>query len=78
MYEYLPTSIYRNKDLLVSTEINTCYFVFSDEVPTVVLQRWPLACNFYDGDLLMGPVPTLFASIPDEAVRNLIANKEKV
>ena len=51
---------------------------FSDEVPTVVLSKWSLHADYFDGDLLSGPVPLLFAENPEEAIANMLANKEKV
>lgn len=34
---------------------------FSDNVPTVLLKSWPLDATLFDGDLIAGPVPTLFS-----------------
>ena len=34
---------------------------FSDNVPTVLLASWPLDVNMWDGEILAGPVPTLFS-----------------
>jgi hypothetical protein len=44
----------------------------------VVLSKWSLHADYFDGDLLSGPVPLLFAENPDEALANMLANKEKV
>ena len=30
-------------------------------MPTVLVKEWPLVCTMFNGDQLMGPVPTLFA-----------------
>jgi len=32
-----------------------------DRVPTVLVKEWPLTCNMFNGDHIIGPVPTLFA-----------------
>jgi hypothetical protein len=32
-----------------------------DRVPTVLVKEWQLTCTMFDGDQLLGPVPTLFA-----------------
>jgi hypothetical protein len=32
-----------------------------DRVPTVLVKEWQLTCSMFDGDQLLGPVPTLFA-----------------
>ncbi len=47
-------------------------------VPTVKLAEWPLRCEFFDGDLLDGPVPTLFAEDGDAALNAMQASPEKV
>jgi hypothetical protein len=37
------------------------YSLCRDRVPTVLVKEWPLLTNMFDGDQIMGPVPTLFA-----------------
>jgi hypothetical protein len=49
-----------------SNKINNIIFCFRDRVPTVLVKEWPLAlvpgpCTMFNGDSIMGPVPTLFA-----------------
>ncbi len=39
----------------------------SDNLPVIKLQTWPLAAELFDGDILKGPIPTLFADAPEEA-----------
>jgi hypothetical protein len=34
---------------------------YRDRVPTVLVKEWQLTCTMFDGDQLLGPVPTLFA-----------------
>jgi hypothetical protein len=38
-----------------------------DRVPAVLLAEWLLACCMFDGDYVLGPVPTLFSDRPDVA-----------
>ena len=42
------------------------------------LVEWPLQCNMWDGELLAGPVPTLFAETPDVALDALKSDLGKV
>ena len=46
-------------------------------MPTIKLGEWALQCNMWDGDLLAGPVPTLFADTPDVAVDALKSDPGK-
>jgi hypothetical protein len=41
--------------------INNIAKYFRDRVPTVLVKEWPLVCTMFNGDSIMGPVPTLFA-----------------
>lgn len=41
-------------------------------MPTVKLATWPMRCELFDGDLLDGPVPTLFTE-DAEAAKNAIS-----
>ena len=34
---------------------------FRDNVPSVLLGSWPMDASMWDGELLTGPVPTLFS-----------------
>jgi len=36
-------------------------YVCRDNLPTVLLTKWPLHGNMWDGEILYGPVPTLWA-----------------
>ncbi len=45
----------------MNVNINKTVFMFSDNVPTVRLAEWPLTASMWDGELLNGPVPTLFS-----------------
>ena len=42
------------------------------------LSSWPLRCEMFDGDLLDGPVPTLFAEDEEAAVEAISKAPEKV
>jgi len=35
--------------------------VFSDNVPTILLAKWPLEASIWDGEVLCGPVASLFS-----------------
>ena len=35
---------------------------FSDNVPTIYINTWPLSATLFDGEIAGGAVPTLFAS----------------
>ncbi len=38
---------------------------YRDNIPTIRLASWPLSCEMFDGDLIAGPVPTMFAEDPE-------------
>ncbi len=42
-----------------------------------MLQEWELLCSLFDGDVVSGPVPTLFSERPDAARAALEADPEK-
>ncbi len=46
-------------------------------MPTQLVASWPMSCDMFDGDVLAGPVPTLFAEDPDEAVDAITADPGK-
>ena len=48
-----------------------------DTTSTVLLQEWHLSTEVFDGDILDGPVPTLFATDVEEAAAALTANPGK-
>jgi hypothetical protein len=52
--------------------------LFSDILPTIHLQKWPLEATLFDGLFLLGPVPTLFAEDPQATEASLKSNPEKV
>ena len=52
--------------------------LFSDAVPRVLIKSWPLNADMFDGDVMAGPVPTLFAVDEDEAIDAMMENPEKV
>ncbi len=39
--------------------------MYRDNIPTIRLASWPLSCEMFDGDLIAGPVPTMFAEDPE-------------
>ncbi len=46
-------------------------------MPTVLLAEWGLACSMFDGDVISGPVPTLFSDRPETARAALDSDPEK-
>ena len=48
-----------------------------DTTSTVLLQEWHLSTEVFDGDILDGPVPTLFATDVEEASAALTTNPGK-
>ncbi len=48
-----------------------------DRVPAVLLAEWNLACEMFDGEVISGPVPTLFSDRPEAAKAALVGDPEK-
>jgi hypothetical protein len=46
-------------------------------VPAVLLAEWNLACEMFDGEVISGPVPTLFCDRPEAAKAALSNDPEK-
>ncbi len=42
-----------------------------------MLAEWSLACEMFDGDVISGPVPTLFSDRPEAAKAALSNDPEK-
>jgi hypothetical protein len=36
------------------------FSLYRDNVPTICLAQWPMDTTLWDGDVIAGPVPTLF------------------
>jgi hypothetical protein len=51
--------------------------MYRDNVPTQLVGSWPLTCNMFDGEVLAGPVPTLFAESVEEALEAITADPTK-
>jgi hypothetical protein len=51
--------------------------LFSDNVPAVNIGSWPLEVSMFDGDLMAGPVVSLFAEDIEEARRNVTSNPQR-
>ncbi len=43
----------------------------------MLLSEWNLTCEMFDGDVVSGPVPTLFSDRPDAAKMALANDPEK-
>ena len=52
--------------------------MFSDTVPCILVKSWDLDGEFFDGDALAGPVPTLFSANPPASLEAMAATPEKV
>ena len=50
------------------------YYVNRDHVPAILLGSWLLEAALWDGDVIAGPVPTIFAEDPTKAMHVLLAN----
>ncbi len=50
----------------------------SDTVPCVLIKSWNLDGEWFDGDILAGPMPTLFLTNPPATLEAIIAAPEKV
>jgi hypothetical protein len=42
-------------------------------VPTICLARWPLDATLWDGDVIAGPVPTLFTEEVEAGTKAILA-----
>jgi hypothetical protein len=51
--------------------------MFRDNVPAVCVARWDLEATMYDGDIMAGPVVTLFTDDEDGARSCLVANPQR-
>jgi len=50
---------------------------FSDNIASMSLQSWDLDTNQFDGELLAGPIPTLFSEDVATSTTNIMANPLK-
>jgi hypothetical protein len=62
----------------ISVQLDECISVHRDNIPTVVIQKWPLQATLFDEKVLAGPVPILFAEDMDSARENMMADMAKV
>jgi len=51
--------------------------LFSDNIASMSLQSWDLDTNQFDGELLAGPIPTLFSEDAATSATNIMANPLK-
>jgi hypothetical protein len=66
------------ESIITSTSVKlTFYSVCSDNVPAVLIKSWPLASTMWDGDVLAGPVPTLFAEDVEASREAFLDNMAK-
>ena len=52
-------------------------FIYSDNLPTVLIKSWPLEADLFDGDLLAGPIPSLYSDDPDASLAGLTSDPLK-
>ena len=50
-------------------------FLFRDNVPTICLAQWPMEATLWDGDLIAGPVPTLFTEEVEAGTKAILEVK---
>ncbi len=49
--------------------------MFRDNVPTICLAQWPMEATLWDGDLIAGPVPTLFTEEVEAGTKAILEVK---
>jgi hypothetical protein len=54
---------------------NIGYFLFRDNIPTICLAQWPMEATLWDGDLIAGPVPTLFTEEVEAGTKAILEVK---
>ena len=50
----------------------------SDHVPTMVLKSWGLDASLFDGELMAGPIPTIFSEDMESTLTNMKADPLKL
>ncbi len=51
--------------------------LFSDNIPTYLIRSWPLDADLFDGDILAGPVPSIFCKDEDGVAAAITDNLVK-
>ena len=52
-------------------------FIYSNNLPTVLIKSWPLEADLFDGDLLAGPIPSLYSDDPDASLAGITSDPLK-
>ena len=52
-------------------------FIYSDNLPTVLIKSWLLEVDLFDGDLLAGPIPSLYSDDPDASLAGITSDPLK-
>ena len=52
-------------------------YIYSDNLPTVLIKSWPLEADLSDGDQLAGPVPSLYSHDPDASLAGITSDPLK-
>ena len=52
-------------------------FIYSDNLPTVLIKSWPLEAGLFDGDLLAGPIPSLYSDDPEASLAGITSHPLK-
>ncbi len=47
---------------------------FSDNLPVIKLGSWSLNADLFASDIMLGPVPTLFAEDPEQALASILSD----
>ena len=53
------------------------YPIYSDNLPTVLIKSWPLEADLFDGDLLAGPIPSLYSDDRDASLAGITSDPLK-
>ena len=53
------------------------YNHFSDNIPVMMLKSWPAESVLFDGDIMAGPVPSLFSENPESSPAGIMAEPRK-
>ena len=52
-------------------------YIYSNNLPTVLIKSWPLEADLFDRDQLAGPVPSLYSDDPDASLAGITSDPLK-
>ena len=76
-----PTECYlRTIQFRIDILYDVCRNIFSrsDQVPTMLVESWPLSTDMWDGDNIAGPIPTIFTEDPETTSTNQTKDPAKL